>query len=366
MSQANDIERLMLGLINSERSAAGVAPLSFNDDLNEASEDHSQWMLDTDTFSHTGTDGSSAGDRIVTAGYDLEGNWAWGENIGWQSERGAPGLADDVQDIHDNLMNSPGHRANILSAEFDEIGIGIEQGDFGRFDSVMVTQNFGRTDATPSSDPIADTDDVPVATADPDIPDDTPLPHTGSEPETPTSGEDDTEMPATAEEGPSEPTHTTDNHTPDMEEGDTPEDADMHTDDPTEMADDETPSTNDDTDTPDDAEQEGEEPVDTADGDAEDMPSQDDMPDPSDLPEVMQMVENLLDSLREQINDLIDQVDADQNFDMADLLPGEAGSGEPMNGSDDAGHSEPGGCGTFYDVELDSVDHGAPEALEMA
>ena len=114
MSLASDLEQLMLNLINQERSNANLAPLTFNNDLNAASEDHSVWMLDTDTFSHTGQGGSSAGDRIVAAGYELEGNWTWGENIGWQSERGAPGLEDDVADIHQSLMNSPGHRANIL------------------------------------------------------------------------------------------------------------------------------------------------------------------------------------------------------------------------------------------------------------
>ncbi|SLN44159.1 Cysteine-rich secretory protein family protein [Roseovarius albus] len=153
MSQANALEVLMLGLINKERAAIGLAPLRFNGDLNEASEDHSDWMLDKDEFSHTGEGGSSAGDRIVSAGYVLEGNWTWGENIGWQSERGAPGLEDDVRDIHESLMNSPGHRANILNPDYEEIGIGIERGDFRGFDGVMITQNFGTTDATSVEEP---------------------------------------------------------------------------------------------------------------------------------------------------------------------------------------------------------------------
>ena len=168
MSLANELEQLMLNLINQERTNANVAPLTFNNDLNEASEDHSTWMLDTDTFSHTGQNGSSAGDRIVDAGYELEGNWTWGENIGWQSERGEPGLEDDVRDVHESLMNSPGHRANILSADYEEIGIGIEAGDFENFDSVMVTQNFGTTDAVSDDQdeeepPVTDgpVDDVP-------------------------------------------------------------------------------------------------------------------------------------------------------------------------------------------------------------
>ena len=66
-----------------------------------------------------------------------------------------------MDDVHESLMNSPGHRANILNPAFDEIGIGIENGDFEGFDSVMVTQNFGATDAVtddpdPQQPPVTD------------------------------------------------------------------------------------------------------------------------------------------------------------------------------------------------------------------
>lgn len=151
MSTANDLERLMLDLINEERAEAGLAPVELELDLNEASEDHSTWMLEEDVFSHTGQAGSSAGDRMEDAGFAFSGNWTWGENIGWQSARGEPGYEDDVRDIHESLMNSPGHRANILSENFTYAGLGIEVGDFttnGRtFEAVMVTQNFARTTA---------------------------------------------------------------------------------------------------------------------------------------------------------------------------------------------------------------------------
>ncbi len=151
MSQASTLELLMVDLINEERTAAGVPPLTVDNDLNTSSETHSAWMLENDVFSHQGAGGSSSTDRIRDAGYALEGNWTTGENIGWQSERGDAGLEDDVRAIHESLMNSPEHRANILNPDFDEVGIGIEQGDFdaatGTFDAVMVTQNFGRTDA---------------------------------------------------------------------------------------------------------------------------------------------------------------------------------------------------------------------------
>lgn len=222
MSVANELEQQMLNLINQERSKANLAPLTFNGALNDASEDHSTWMLDTDTFSHTGQSGSSAGDRIVDAGYALEGNWTWGENIGWQSERGEPGLADDVADIHQSLMNSPGHRANILNPNFDEIGIGIERGDFENYDSVMITQNFGATDAvteTPEEEeqqpPVVDNPDEeepPVAEGpDEEAPEEEPPVAEGPDEETP-----EEEEPPVAE-GPDE--ETPDEEEPPVAEG---------------------------------------------------------------------------------------------------------------------------------------------------
>ncbi len=145
MSTASTVEREMLALINQERTSRGLDPLELERNLNESSEDHSSWMLDTDRFSHTGQGGSSATQRMQAAGFDLSGSWRTGENIAWQSERGAPGISDDVAQLHQNLMNSPGHRANILNPDFKYIGIGIEEGDMQGYDAVMVTQNFAAT-----------------------------------------------------------------------------------------------------------------------------------------------------------------------------------------------------------------------------
>lgn len=147
MSQASDLERQMLELINAERTSRGLNTVQLELRLNDSAEDHSEWMLQQDVFSHTGAGGSSAGDRMEDAGFVFSGSWTWAENIAWQSERGAPGLADDVIDLHNALMNSPGHRANILNANVEVIGIGIEQGNFNGWDAVMVTQNFAKTSA---------------------------------------------------------------------------------------------------------------------------------------------------------------------------------------------------------------------------
>ncbi len=145
VTSADALERYMLELINAERAAVGRAPLQLEQHLNQSAEDHSEWMLAADRFSHTGAGGSSAGDRMRDAGFDFSNGWAWGENIGYQSERGDPGLFDDVADIHGRLMNSSGHRANILSSNYDYVGLGIELDEFNGYTVVMVTQNFART-----------------------------------------------------------------------------------------------------------------------------------------------------------------------------------------------------------------------------
>jgi hypothetical protein len=152
MSIANSFERQMLDLINAERQAHGLAPLQLEQRLNAAADDHSAWMLAADVFSHTGSGGSTATQRMATAGFDFSGQWVSGENIAFQNERGAPGISDDVIDLHNALMNSPGHRANILSDRFEYVGIGIVEGTYtaeGRdWDGVMITQNFAATAGT--------------------------------------------------------------------------------------------------------------------------------------------------------------------------------------------------------------------------
>ena len=49
-------------------------PVAMNQFLNDSAQTHSDWMLATDTFSHTGANGSSAGDRMKAAGYAFTGS----------------------------------------------------------------------------------------------------------------------------------------------------------------------------------------------------------------------------------------------------------------------------------------------------
>ena len=61
-----------------------------------------------------------------------------------------------VRQLHTNLMNSPGHYANIVNGSFEEIGIGLKEGTINGYNVVFVTQNFG----TPNTTERAEANDV--------------------------------------------------------------------------------------------------------------------------------------------------------------------------------------------------------------
>jgi hypothetical protein len=142
MTEATAHEQLMLELVNAERAKAGVQPLAFNGSLNNSADSHSDWMIAVDAFSHTGVNGSSPTDRMKGAGYDFSGSWASAENIAWASTRAPSGFQDEVELLHANLMNSPGHRTNILNGSFREIGIGFSTGTYQGWEGAFVTENF--------------------------------------------------------------------------------------------------------------------------------------------------------------------------------------------------------------------------------
>ena len=161
MLKANSFERYMQQLVNQERAKAGVGPVKLELNLNQSAQNHSKWMLATDTFSHTGVRGTSAHERMVDADFDFSGGAGSAENLAIQTLRGAPGIKDDVYDLHVSLMNSPGHRANILNPKYDYVGISIEVGDFNYGNQVaasaIVTQNFAYTGGTVDLDNVGTT-----------------------------------------------------------------------------------------------------------------------------------------------------------------------------------------------------------------
>ncbi len=111
-------ETALIDLINQERVSQGLTALNPSQALANAGREHSLDMACNGIFSHTGSDGSSPFDRILRAGYGF--SFA-GENI-----YAGSGSYNSPQAAFDGWMNSPGHRANILSPDFVEIGIGYE------------------------------------------------------------------------------------------------------------------------------------------------------------------------------------------------------------------------------------------------
>ncbi len=127
-------------------------PLAPNAVLRDASAAHSQWMLDTNTFSHTGEGGSTATARIQAV-MDLQPAWRTGENISWSGTTGTVDLDSSVSAQHRSLFLSPGHRTNILEEFFDQIGVAQVRGPFTHsngvtYDTSMITNKFVGQDAT--------------------------------------------------------------------------------------------------------------------------------------------------------------------------------------------------------------------------
>ncbi|HLO49027.1 MAG TPA: CAP domain-containing protein [Kamptonema sp.] len=107
-----DFINRVVELTNLERSKLGLPALKANPVLTTAAQNHTRNMADQDFFSHTGKDGSSPTNRVQSIGYP----GVAGENI-------AAGSATP-EDVFAQWMNSSGHRANILNADYQEIGVG--------------------------------------------------------------------------------------------------------------------------------------------------------------------------------------------------------------------------------------------------
>lgn len=124
--------------------------LAPNRQLELAAIAHSNWMLNTDIFSHTGVDGSSPGDRIVDAGYTLTGRWSWRENLAWTGKTGRIDLEDAIETHHEGLYRSEGHRKNTFSETVKEAGIAQVEGRFTSegttYNASMLTLNFASHD----------------------------------------------------------------------------------------------------------------------------------------------------------------------------------------------------------------------------
>jgi hypothetical protein len=124
----SDIETCFYRAINRERSHVGRPRLAVKDDLTVIARRHSRRMAGDHTIYHNNN-----------LGNEIPGKWyAAGENVG---------MGPDCQSIHDAFMASPGHRANILDRDYNQVGVGVALDEHG---TVYVTEDFaGRHSSSP-------------------------------------------------------------------------------------------------------------------------------------------------------------------------------------------------------------------------
>lgn len=106
-------EQQMVQMVNMERNKQNLAPLVMESRLRDLARSHSQDMLERGYFSHFTPEGKSPFDRMAAAGITY--SFA-GENLAFSA---------NVELAMQGLMQSPGHRANILSPNFKKIGVGV-------------------------------------------------------------------------------------------------------------------------------------------------------------------------------------------------------------------------------------------------
>ncbi len=109
-------EQRMLELINDERAAHGVRPLTMDEQLRRTARAHSGEMFELSYFAHNSPQSGATVDRLNAAGID---HLVAGENLAYQP---------DVVTAHRVLMSNAGHRSNILSPLFERVGIGVVRG----------------------------------------------------------------------------------------------------------------------------------------------------------------------------------------------------------------------------------------------
>lgn len=120
-------EQQAFSLLNADRAKNGLAPLKFNSQLTSLAESYAKDMINRNYFSHTNPEGQSPFDRMKNAGISY--GYA-GENIA---------INTSVAGAETAFMNSSGHRANILSSNYTDVGIGVGYSANG---SLYVVQEF--------------------------------------------------------------------------------------------------------------------------------------------------------------------------------------------------------------------------------
>lgn len=115
------IESKVHTLVNQQRAKAGLSPLSYNWELARVARYKSIDMMNKNYFSHTSPTYGSPFNMMENFGIRFS---AAGENIAMGQRT--------PEEVMNAWMNSPGHRANILSNNYTQIGVGFAKDKNGR------------------------------------------------------------------------------------------------------------------------------------------------------------------------------------------------------------------------------------------
>jgi hypothetical protein len=120
------VEKQMFELVNKERTSRGIPALVWADKLQQSARKHTVEIAKHKTLSHQFSDEPNVQSRIAATGFHFN---ASAENVA---------SATYAAELHRALMNSPGHRANILNPKYTAMGIGVVHSG----DTYYATQNF--------------------------------------------------------------------------------------------------------------------------------------------------------------------------------------------------------------------------------
>ena len=132
VSDPAEAAQRMLALINTERAKVQLAPLAFDDKLSEVAASHVADMLAAGFVGHTSPTTGTASERVTRAGVRTS---LVLENIG----RGY-----SLAEVHAGLMQSPGHRSNLLHAQATHVGIAVAVQQESGHSVYLVTELFVR------------------------------------------------------------------------------------------------------------------------------------------------------------------------------------------------------------------------------
>jgi uncharacterized protein YkwD len=141
-SKATALEAGVLAELNGVRESHGLRPLRLSTALTAAARQHTFEMLDAGYFEHQSANGQPFWKRVAQFYPQGDGKWMVGENLIWCSPTLRARKAVEL------WMDSPGHRQNILSPTWHEIGIAAvhaddSTGEYGGGAVTIITTDFG-------------------------------------------------------------------------------------------------------------------------------------------------------------------------------------------------------------------------------